>query len=116
MIRFCSVGSTNQDIRSYSLNFEVSAFIYDEATTLEMQRIFEKDMADCFLLTDELIAKQSRWLRLSKNSHVCYPRFCKQGFANLGGRRDGPPLCFAFRNPLQNQQGNCDSKDCILMR
>lgn len=63
----CSVGSTNQDIRSYSLNFEVSAFIYDEATTLEMQRIFEKDMADCFLLTDELIAKQSRWLRFKQN-------------------------------------------------
>ncbi|MDT2757012.1 cardiolipin synthase [Enterococcus asini] len=63
----CSVGSTNQDIRSYSLNFEVSAFIYDEETTLEMQRIFERDMKDCFLLTDEIIAKQSRWLRFKQN-------------------------------------------------
>ena len=63
----CSVGSTNQDIRSYSLNFEVSAFIYDQETTLEMQQIFLKDMADCFELTDEMIASQSRWLRFKQN-------------------------------------------------
>ncbi len=63
----CSVGSTNQDIRSYSLNFEVSAFIYDQPTTLEMQRIFLKDMEDCFELTDELIENQSYWLRFKQN-------------------------------------------------
>ncbi|WP_122644972.1 cardiolipin synthase [Enterococcus mediterraneensis] len=62
-----SFGSTNQDIRSYSLNFEVSAFVYDEEVTKEMQQIFEADMKNCTLLTDEIIENQGRWLRFKQN-------------------------------------------------
>lgn len=63
----CVIGSTNQDIRSYSLNFEVSAFIYDDAMTQEFIEIFEKDQENCTLLTDEIIRQQSRWLRFKQN-------------------------------------------------
>ncbi|KAF1302481.1 MULTISPECIES: cardiolipin synthase [Enterococcus] len=62
-----SFGSTNQDIRSYSLNFEVSAFVYDEEITKQMQEIFEKDRMNCTLLTDEIIENQSWWLRFKQN-------------------------------------------------
>ncbi|MFV0557619.1 MAG: cardiolipin synthase [Enterococcus sp.] len=62
-----SFGSTNQDIRSYALNFEVSAFVYDEAVALQMQEKFRADMLDCFELTDEIINNQSRWLLFKQN-------------------------------------------------
>ena len=63
----CSFGSTNQDIRSYELNFEVNAFVYDETLTKQMQQIFLSDLEKCYELTDEIIAKQSYWLRFKQN-------------------------------------------------
>lgn len=62
-----SFGSTNQDIRSYSLNFEVNVFAYDEKLTRQMAEIFEEDMLDSLQLTDQMIAEQSRWLRFKQN-------------------------------------------------
>ena len=63
----CSFGSTNQDIRSYELNFEVNAFVYDETLTKQMQQIFLADQEKCYVLTDEIIANQSYWLRFKQN-------------------------------------------------
>ncbi len=62
-----SIGTTNQDIRSYDLNFEVNAFCYDKKVNAEMVEIFEKDMQDSTLLTKEMIDDQSRWLRFRQN-------------------------------------------------
>lgn len=62
-----SFGTTNQDIRSYALNFEVSAFAYDMDVTQALKDIFVEDMEHSVLLTDEMIAKQSRWLRFKQN-------------------------------------------------
>lgn len=45
--RFGSVGSANMDIRSFVLNFEVSAFVHNEVFASELQRQFEADMASC---------------------------------------------------------------------
>ncbi len=49
----CSVGTCNLDVRSLEINFENQLFIYDEATTQEFARQFEKDFADCHELTLE---------------------------------------------------------------
>ncbi|HLQ39388.1 MAG TPA: cardiolipin synthase [Tetragenococcus sp.] len=62
-----SFGTTNQDIRSYDLNFEVNAFCYDKTINQELAEIFEKDMENCSLLTPEMIKKQSYWLRFKQN-------------------------------------------------
>ncbi|MEN1761498.1 cardiolipin synthase [Anoxynatronum sibiricum] len=43
---FTSVGTTNMDIRSFDLNFEVNAFYYDEAITRQMSRDFFEDLTD----------------------------------------------------------------------
>jgi cardiolipin synthase len=43
----CSIGSANMDIRSFSINYELNAVIYDRATTLELERAFARDRADC---------------------------------------------------------------------
>jgi cardiolipin synthase len=48
-----SVGSANMDIRSFRLNFEVGALVYDTAFADEMTRLFERDV------------EHSRELRLS---------------------------------------------------
>ena len=60
-------GTTNQDIRSYELNFEISAFCYDETVAKEMSRTFEGDLRNSKLLTDEEIAQQSIWLKIKQN-------------------------------------------------
>lgn len=39
-----TAGSTNFDIRSFRLNFETNAFIYDEGVTARLNQQFEKDM------------------------------------------------------------------------
>lgn len=42
--RILSIGTTNLDVRSFKLNFEINAFIYDEEVTKEHDRIFEEDL------------------------------------------------------------------------
>lgn len=52
--KIASVGTANLDIRSFKLNFEINAFIYDTWTAAKLQRIFEKDIESCKQLTVEL--------------------------------------------------------------
>lgn len=60
---FSTVGSMNQDYRSYDLNFEDVAIFYDKNFTEEVAKSFEQDMQDSTLLTPEMIEQQGRWLR-----------------------------------------------------
>ena len=61
---FSTVGSMNQDYRSYDLNFEDVAVFYDKNFTSEVAKSFEDDMKVSSLLTPEDIAKQGRWLKI----------------------------------------------------
>lgn len=61
-----TVGSMNQDIRSYALNFEANCFIYDSRVSQQFTDIFNADIKDSTLLTRQAIAKQSRWLRFKQ--------------------------------------------------
>ncbi|WP_040473345.1 cardiolipin synthase [Lactobacillus gigeriorum] len=60
---YATVGSMNQDYRSYDLNFEDLAIFYDRDFNLQLAASFEQDMEQSTLLTKEMIAQQSRWLR-----------------------------------------------------
>lgn len=51
--KIASVGTANIDIRSFKLNFEMNAFIYDTGTAGSLQRIFKQDMEDCEEMTKE---------------------------------------------------------------
>lgn len=42
-----SVGTANMDIRSFMINFEVNAFIYDEESIQRLYEIFKEDMQYC---------------------------------------------------------------------
>ena len=45
--RFCSIGSANIDIRSFSINYETNLVVYDETVTRELERDFFDDLEQC---------------------------------------------------------------------
>ena len=54
-----SIGSANFDIRSFRLNFEGNAFIYDAAEVYKIETIFETDIAQSHELTKALYRGRS---------------------------------------------------------
>lgn len=46
-----SVGTANMDIRSFSVNFEINAFIFDGETTKRLEQDFLNDMESCLEIT-----------------------------------------------------------------
>ncbi|MDR0357010.1 MAG: phospholipase D-like domain-containing protein, partial [Clostridiales Family XIII bacterium] len=61
-----SVGSANFDIRSFRLNFETNAFIFDEAETYKLEAVFEEDMVCCHELTRGLYMQRSLWVKFKE--------------------------------------------------
>jgi cardiolipin synthase len=61
-----SVGSANQDYRSYQLNWEANAFCYNEGLTAQLKKVFEDDIQDCTELTPEYFARQSNWRKFKQ--------------------------------------------------
>jgi cardiolipin synthase len=41
------IGTANMDYRSFELNFEVNALVYDVEIARQMKEIFYSDMKDC---------------------------------------------------------------------
>lgn len=65
---FCC-GTANMDIRSFALNFEVNAIVYDHKKTLEMEQTFLDDLQYCTKVTKELYASRPLIIRLKEQ--VC---------------------------------------------
>jgi len=63
----CSIGSANMDIRSFSINYELNAVIYDRGKTLELERAFARDRAECTPFDLEAY-QQSRSLKRFRDS------------------------------------------------
>ena len=61
-----SVGSTNFDNRSFRLNFETNAFIFDSEFALKMEDTFRRDMASGHELTLEQYNKRSPIIRIKE--------------------------------------------------
>lgn len=59
---FC-YGTANMDIRSFSLNFEVNAVVYDEAKATEMRQLFEEDIKKSTLITADKYSGRSIFFR-----------------------------------------------------
>ncbi len=54
-----TVGTANLDMRSFNLNFEVNAFIYDKKVNSELEAIFLQDLNDCKELTLQAYQQRS---------------------------------------------------------
>jgi cardiolipin synthase len=58
--RIASVGTANLDIRSFRLNFEVNAVLFDTETAKKLLAIFEADTLDCRILTYDAYRKRNK--------------------------------------------------------
>jgi len=66
--RIASVGSANMDYRSFKLNFEINAFIYDAAVATQLEEIYEADMRQSELITPEKFDQQSVYLKFKQTA------------------------------------------------
>lgn len=62
-----SVGTANIDVRSFSLNFEVNAVLYDPALAHRLAEIFEHDILDSSELTKELYLNRSNAVKFKES-------------------------------------------------
>jgi cardiolipin synthase len=69
--QIATTGSANMDIRSFALNFEANAFIYDSQVALALEEQFVRDAEESTELTLHYFESQSAW------------RHFKQKFARL---------------------------------
>ena len=62
-----SVGTANLDIRSFELNFEVNAFIYDKEVNKKLTDNFLKDLEICQEITKEKYANRSLIIKIKES-------------------------------------------------
>lgn len=65
---FC-YGTANMDIRSFALNFEVNATVYDMKKAGEMEECFKKDLVYCSRISKDVYAARSLQIRFKEQ--VC---------------------------------------------
>src|SRR5699024_12448228 len=74
-----SVGTTNIDTRSFKLNFEVNAVIYDQNVANELQQLFLRDCEHSTKLTMETYNKRSLLIRFKEGiSRILSPILYKR--------------------------------------
>lgn len=66
---FCTVGTANLDYRSFNINFEVNALIYDETTSATLKSHFLNDLKYAELLDKDQWKNRPRFNRVSES--VC---------------------------------------------
>ncbi len=60
-------GTANMDYRSFWLNFEVNAVLYDEKITKQLEEIFLADVERCSRLTMEDYENATVWIRIKES-------------------------------------------------
>lgn len=65
---FC-YGTANMDIRSFALNFEVNAVVYDREKAVQMESIFKDDLRHCTLITRDIYTERKLLVRIKEQ--VC---------------------------------------------
>lgn len=65
--KIATVGTANIDVRSFRLNFEVNAFIYDNEITGELEEAFHNDIKLSTQMTKKLYEKRSLGIRFKES-------------------------------------------------
>jgi len=66
--RCYSYGTANMDIRSFKLNFEVNAVVFDKKEAKKMVRIFKDDVLHCTKITKKEYEKRSLKIRFKEQA------------------------------------------------
>jgi cardiolipin synthase len=56
-----AIGSANMDVRSFHLNYEVTAMLYDAGVNADLARLFQRDVAEASAVQSETRARLSPW-------------------------------------------------------
>lgn len=64
--KVCSYGTANFDIRSFYLNFEVNAIIFNERVTKQFEEIFIKDIDKSTAITTHMYNNRNLWIRFKE--------------------------------------------------
>ncbi|WP_078381416.1 cardiolipin synthase [Sutcliffiella halmapala] len=62
-----SIGTANMDMRSFHLNFEVNAFLYNTESVLALVEDFEKDLLDCKPIVKEVFANRPFYQKVTES-------------------------------------------------
>lgn len=63
----CTVGSTNIDQRSFKINYEINAFIYDKKFTAQVVHQFQKDLENCLIVDESYEHEKSLLVRVEES-------------------------------------------------
>lgn len=64
--QMCTIGTANFDVRSFRLNFEINAFIYDHHVAREMATYFIEDCRKCHIADANYFNRQSQWKKFAQ--------------------------------------------------
>lgn len=62
-----TLGSTNMDQRSFKINYEINAFIYDEKVSQQLSNQFEQDLKNCILVDETYEENKSLLMRVEES-------------------------------------------------
>lgn len=65
--RVLSIGTTNMDVRSFKLNFEINAFIYDKKKARSHDKLFKKDLKYSSEITKEEFENRGWTMKLRES-------------------------------------------------
>jgi len=74
-----TVGTANIDIRSFSLNYEINAFIYNNDFAIKCRDTFLNDIEDCTIFNMGIYSKRGLWEFLK-----LYKRLFRQNYSPPG--------------------------------
>lgn len=58
-----TIGTSNMDIRSFDLNYEINAIIYDEETTIKLEEMFFEDLKNSNMVTEQDFNESSNFMK-----------------------------------------------------
>lgn len=62
--KICTIGTANLDIRSFELNYEINAVLYDQSITKTLNSIFLRDLSNCREFTLEEYNSENTFSKL----------------------------------------------------
>lgn len=65
--QIASVGTANIDIRSFKLNFEINAFVYDQTVASSLTYFFKEDLKKCKEITQEVYDSRSNVIKIKES-------------------------------------------------